>query len=140
MSGRFARAWRNGLWQLAFATLIALAVGWWLLAIAACVLVVAIAALIFGALRTRRLGRWVESGRRTPDAAGSTLWAEMQYLIARRRHGSFVEKRHLVSLLRAFRDAAAALPDAVVALDDDHRIQWFNAAARDLLGLKYPED
>jgi two-component system phosphate regulon sensor histidine kinase PhoR len=64
----------------------------------------------------------------------------MQYLIARRRQASFVEKRHLVALLRAFRDAAAALPDAVVALDDDHRIQWFNAAARDLLGLKYPED
>jgi two-component system phosphate regulon sensor histidine kinase PhoR len=140
MSGRFARAWRNGLWQLAIATLIALAVGWWLHAIAACLLVVAVAALAIGALRTRGLGRWIESGRRMPAASGSGLWAEMQYLIARRRQGSFVEKRHLVSLLRAFRDAAAALPDAVVALDDDHRIQWFNAAARDLLGLKYPED
>jgi len=140
MSGRFARAWRNGLWQLAIATLIALAVGWWLHAIAACLLVVAVVALAVGALRTRRLGRWIESGLRTPDATGAGLWAEMQYLIARRRQGSFVEKRHLVSLLRAFRDAAAALPDAVIALDDDHRIQWFNAAARDLLGLKYPED
>jgi len=140
MSGRYARAWRNGLWQVAIATLIALAVGWWLRAIAACVLVVAVVALAIGALRTRQLGRWIESGRRTPDATGSGPWAEMQYLIARRRQGSFVEKRHLVALLRAFRDAAAALPDAVVALDDDHRIQWFNAAARDLLGLKYPED
>ncbi|MET0229539.1 MAG: phosphate regulon sensor histidine kinase PhoR [Rhodanobacteraceae bacterium] len=140
MSGRFARAWRNGLWQLAIATLIALAVGWWLHAIAACVLVVAVVALVLGALRTRALGRWIESGRRTPDANGAGLWAEMQYLIGRRRQASFVEKRHLVALLRAFRDAAAALPDAVVALDDDHRIQWFNAAARDLLGLKYPED
>ena len=64
----------------------------------------------------------------------------MQYLVARRRQAAFSEKRHLVKLLRAFRDAAAALPDAVVALDDDHRIQWFNAAARNLLGLKYPQD
>jgi two-component system phosphate regulon sensor histidine kinase PhoR len=140
MSGRFARAWRNDLWQLAIATLIALAVGWWLHAIAACVLFVAVVALAIGALRARALGRWIESGRRAPDATGSGLWAEMQYLIGRRRQASFVEKRHLVALLRAFRDAAAALPDAVIALDDDHRIQWFNAAAHDLLGLKYPED
>ena len=140
MSSRFARAWRNGIWRLAAAVVVAIAVGWWLHAIAACVLVVAVVALLLGALRMRALGRWLESGRRAPDAAGSGLWAEMQYLVARRRQAAFSEKRHLVRLLRAFRDAAAALPDAVVALDDDHRIQWFNAAARNLLGLKYPQD
>ena len=140
MSSRFARAWRNGIWRLALAVAVAIAVGWWLHAIAACVLVVAVVALLLGALRMRALGRWLESGRRAPDTAGSGLWAEMQYLVARRRQAAFSEKRHLVKLLRAFRDAAAALPDAVVALDDDHRIQWFNAAARNLLGLKYPQD
>ena len=46
----------------------------------------------------------------------------------------------LLRLLRAFRDAAAALPDAVVALDPDQRIQWFNAATGRLLGLRYPQD
>ena len=140
MSSRFARAWRNGIWRLALAVAVAIAVGWWLHAIAACVLVVAVVALLLGALRMRALGRWLESGRRQPDATGSGLWAEMQYLVARRRQAAFSEKRHLVRLLRAFRDAAAALPDAVVALDDDHRIQWFHAAARNLLGLKYPQD
>ena len=140
MSSRFARAWRNGIWRLAAAVVVAIAVGWWLHAIAACVLVVAVVALLLGALRMRAFGRWLESGRRQPDATGSGLWAEMQYLVARRRQAAFSEKRHLVRLLRAFRDAAAALPDAVVALDDDHRIQWFNAAARNLLGLKYPQD
>ena len=140
MSSRFARAWRNGIWRLAAAVAVAIAIGWWLHAIAACVLVVAVVALLLGALRMRAFGRWLESGRRQPDATGSGLWAEMQYLVARRRQAAFSEKRHLVKLLRAFRDAAAALPDAVVALDEDHRIQWFNAAARNLLGLKYPQD
>ena len=140
MSGRFARAWRNGLWQLAIATLIALAVGWWLHAIATCLLAVAVVWMALGAYRLRVFGRWLESGRRPPDASGSGLWAELEYLISNRRRTSFEEKRNLVELLRAFRDAAAALPDAVIALDGDHRIQWFNAAARHLLGLKYPED
>ena len=140
MSSRLARAWRNGIWRIALAVAIAIAVGWWLHAIAACLLVVAIAWLVLGSYRTREFGNWLESGRRTPAASGSGLWAELQYLVARRRQATFTEKRHLVGLLRAFRDAAAALPDAVVALDDDHRIQWFNAAARNLLGLKYPQD
>jgi two-component system phosphate regulon sensor histidine kinase PhoR len=140
MTSRLSRAWRNGLWRLALASVVALAIGWWLHAIAACLLLVAAAWLAAGLYRVRGFARWLESGRRSPDASGSGLWAELEYLIANRRRASFEEKRNLVGLLRAFRDAAAALPDAVIALDGDHRIQWFNAAARHLLGLKYPED
>jgi two-component system phosphate regulon sensor histidine kinase PhoR len=44
----------------------------------------------------------------------------------------------LFGLLRAFRDAAVALPDALVAVDGEQRILWFNAAAGRLLGLVYP--
>ena len=44
-------------------------------------------------------------------------------------------------MLRAYRAAAAALPDAVVVLErNTQRVQWFNAATSDLLGLHYPED
>ena len=55
----------------------------------------------------------------------------MKKRAARRRSALF-------GLLRAFRDAAAALPDALVAVDDDKRILWFNAAAGPLLGLEHP--
>ena len=57
----------------------------------------------------------------------------MKYRAARRR-------TRLVGLLRAFRDAAVALPDALVALDEGQRIRWFNAAAGRLLALTYPDD
>ncbi len=56
----------------------------------------------------------------------------MKARVARRR-GS------LVGLVRAFRDAAAALPDALVAIDEERRIRWFNTAAGRLLGLAYPD-
>ncbi len=48
-------------------------------------------------------------------------------------------RTELFGLLRAFRDAAAALPDALVAIDESQRILWFNAAAGRLLGLSYPD-
>jgi len=140
MSSRLTRAWRNALWRFGIASAVALLIGWGLHAIAICVLVVAVVWLALGAYRLAELGRWLESGRRPPTATGTGLWAELQYIVSRRRQASFAEKRHVVGLLRAFRDAAAALPDAVVALDGDHRIQWFNRAAHTLLGLKYPQD
>ncbi|WP_371281991.1 phosphate regulon sensor histidine kinase PhoR [Dokdonella sp.] len=43
-------------------------------------------------------------------------------------------------MLRAFRDAAVALPDAMVAVDENHRIAWFNTAAGSLLGLQHPDN
>jgi PAS domain-containing protein len=64
----------------------------------------------------------------------------MQNLLRRRQRDAFEAKRRLVHLLRAFRNAAAALPDAVVVLDRERRILWFNTAAGSLLGLKYPQD
>ncbi|HVV96566.1 MAG TPA: phosphate regulon sensor protein PhoR, partial [Rhodanobacteraceae bacterium] len=139
MTSRLSRSLRTLLWSVGFAFVVAFAIGWWLHAIAACLLVVAVSCLAWGAYRLVRFGRWLESGRRSP-AAASGLWSDLEEIVSRRRQAAFAEKRQLVGLLRAFRDAAAALPDAVVALDGEHRIQWFNAAARTLLGLAYPQD
>ncbi|MBW8076121.1 MAG: phosphate regulon sensor histidine kinase PhoR [Metallibacterium scheffleri] len=47
--------------------------------------------------------------------------------------------RRLAAQFRALRDAVAALPDAVVLLDDACRILWLNPAAGTLLGLTRPE-
>ena len=48
--------------------------------------------------------------------------------------------RRLAKQTRALRDAAAALPDAVVLLDNDGRVRWFNHASERLLGLVHPHD
>ena len=49
--------------------------------------------------------------------------------------------RRLLSMLHAYRAAADTLPDAIVAVErDSQRVEWFNAAATRLLGLRYPRD
>jgi two-component system phosphate regulon sensor histidine kinase PhoR len=46
-------------------------------------------------------------------------------------------RRHrLLAQLRDVRDAVGSLPDAVVLLDPEGRVRWFNAAATRLLGLQ----
>jgi two-component system, OmpR family, phosphate regulon sensor histidine kinase PhoR len=54
-----------------------------------------------------------------------------------RKHAA-LRRTQLFGMLRAFRNAAMALPDALVAIDADRRIRWFNTAAGTMLGLKYP--
>ena len=82
------------------------------------------------------LGRRLASRRRLPVAHGQGIWDEVQNAVHRRQHAAAVATNAAWSaLLRAFRDAAAALPDAVVALDRQRRVEWFNEAAEHLLGL-----
>jgi two-component system phosphate regulon sensor histidine kinase PhoR len=57
------------------------------------------------------------------------------------RHDRFMTRsRRLASNLRDLRNAASQLPDAVVLLDRQQQIRWFNHAAENLLGLRRPQD
>ena len=72
---------------------------------------------------------------------GRGLWGELDRLLDRGQRDMRARKRRLIGMLRAYRAAAAALPDAVVVVARDHqRILWFNEAATTLLGLRYPHD
>ncbi len=56
-------------------------------------------------------------------------------------HERFMTRtRRIASSLRDLRSAAANLPDAVVLLDNEQHVRWFNHAAEDLLGLRRPQD
>jgi two-component system phosphate regulon sensor histidine kinase PhoR len=57
------------------------------------------------------------------------------------QHDRFMMRsRRLAANLRDLRNAASQLPDAVVLLDRQQRIRWFNHAAENLLGLRRPQD
>jgi two-component system phosphate regulon sensor histidine kinase PhoR len=57
------------------------------------------------------------------------------------QHDRFMTRsRRIASSLRDLRNAASQLPDAVVLLDQQQHVRWFNHAAEDLLGLRRPGD
>ena len=88
-----------------------------------------------------RLMRRLRGRLRLTPANGLGLWSEFNDLLLRRQREGRRRKRRLVTLLRAFRQAAAALPDAILVLQPPgFRIVWFNKAAGPLLGLRYPRD
>lgn len=119
---------------------VAVVLGAWMHALVESLLMLAAGTLAVGLFRLTRLGELLTSRRRVPAADGHGIWDEIQNLVRRRQRAARDDKRRLLRQLHAFRDAAAAMPDAVVALDTDRRIQWFNSAAGQFLGLKYPQD
>ena len=98
--------------------------------------------LLWSALQLRqllRLQRWLASRRmHAPESEGA--WQPIFDSLERRRKADRRRRRRLLEALDAFRDAARALPDGIIAIDDTDTIHWFNKSAKRLLGLRYPTD
>jgi two-component system, OmpR family, phosphate regulon sensor histidine kinase PhoR len=134
-------AWRKTLGQLALVLAVALALGF---AIGEPWPVVTIAALGIVAWhywKLRGLLLQLTARKRMAPEQGSGVWHELDHLLYRGQNEMRARKQRLIDMLRAYRAAATALPDAIVVVERNHqRIQWFNEAATRLLGLRYPRD
>ncbi len=89
--------------------------------------------------QVRRLARWAERPDLSPPVAAGSLDAPIarlyQHLRQRERQMAQLEEAVL-----GFQIAAQALPDGVVTLDRDLRIEWCNRQALLQLGLRLPAD
>lgn len=98
--------------------------------------------LLWAGLHLRQLIRlqlWLSSRQLSVPETGGT-WQLVFDSLDRRRRNNRRARRRLLAALAAFRDAARALPDGIIAIDDSDTIHWFNKAAKRLLGLRYPAD
>jgi two-component system phosphate regulon sensor histidine kinase PhoR len=90
--------------------------------------------------RLYRVLRFLDWRKQLRTVDGQGLWAALETLIHRRQTENRSRSRRLVRLLRAYRQAATAMPDgALVIQRRDGRLVWFNKTARRLLGLHYPQ-
>jgi len=98
------------------------------------------AALFWNLSHLLLLERWLRQGGRSepPDVRG--LWGQAFDHLYRRRKRHEHRVHRLRQYLERYRDSARAMPDAVVVLNNDLRIEWLNDMATQLLGLRSPED
>jgi two-component system, OmpR family, phosphate regulon sensor histidine kinase PhoR len=106
------------------------------LAIAASALAVLLAArLAYHALHLAALRRWLRRPGLEALPRGRGVWedalAELHGFLKRRD----AEHETLAQALTRFRGAVRALPDGVVILDREHRIEWANPTAARHLGI-----
>lgn len=141
MPSHIRSAWFRTLGQLAavllLAALLGLAIGhpWPVLTTAA------LGVVAWHYWRLRKVLLRLTARERLRPAKGDGVWNELDRLMFRGQDEMRSRKRRLLGILRAYRAAAAALPDAVVVVErNSQRALWFNKAATQLLGLRYPDD
>lgn len=87
-----------------------------------------------------KLVNWYKKPALSTIPQGSGAWEDVFAAIyhEQRRHNR--SKSQLSSALDRFRHAASALPDGVVLLNDDNKIEWCNKPAELQLGLSLKHD
>ncbi|MBX3725658.1 MAG: phosphate regulon sensor histidine kinase PhoR [Xanthomonadales bacterium] len=140
MHERIDRVWTRLLWRigalLGLATLAGALLGQPLAALAVALALV----LGYTLAKLHRLHAWLLSRRQQPRSEQYGLWYELHALLRRRQRDQRRRQRRLLALLATFREGAEALPDALIYLNEDLRILWFNPAATRLAGLSHPRD
>jgi two-component system phosphate regulon sensor histidine kinase PhoR len=141
MPPRIRSAWFRTLGQLALILAAATLVGvlirhpWQVLTVAA------LGVVAWHYWRLRKLLMRLTARQRYTPPLGEGTWNELDRLLHRGQQEMRGRKRRLIEMLRAYRAAAAALPDAIVVVErNSQRIQWFNEAAHGLLHLQHPQD
>jgi two-component system phosphate regulon sensor histidine kinase PhoR len=77
--------------------------------------------------------------RRIKPPYPSGLWGEIYRVIAYHQTRSRKRKRGLVRFASRFREAASAVPDALVIVDKDKKVEWANPSSGSLLGFSWPQ-
>lgn len=89
----------------------------------------------------RRLQRWLkrsEPDEPPPDGRGP--WGDIFDDLYQMQRRDLRQRGQLQSVIDRVQGSTAALRDAVIMLDSDGNLEWWNPAAERLLGLKKPQD
>jgi two-component system phosphate regulon sensor histidine kinase PhoR len=86
------------------------------------------------------LYRWLRNPRSQNMPMGSGAWEYLSSHMLRMLKRQQETEKRLGEALSRFQLAGAALPDAVVILDDTDRIEWCNPKAEDYFGLDNQRD
>ena len=77
---------------------------------------------------------WLHGVERDESQLGG-IWRYIASRMKKARTRARQRKKRLSRLLHRFYDTLEAMPDAAIILENDLRVQWFNSAARELLGI-----
>ncbi|MGM0542082.1 MAG: phosphate regulon sensor histidine kinase PhoR [Pseudomonadota bacterium] len=83
----------------------------------------------------RKFEKWMSGGVATfPPASG--FWSELSYLVSKKQRA--LEKHADLYLYKSeqFKAASMQIPDAIVSMDQDNYIEWFNRPSQSILGLR----
>ena len=106
----------------------------------ASMLVMSLGIIAWQIYRLKTLSEWVENPKHNPMPEVSGQLSTLYRSIHRKNATNSKRKRQLSAYLTQFRKAVSALPDAIILIDDNGKIEWANKNANPVLGIRWPED
>ena len=80
--------------------------------------------------------RWMDKGTKGSFPPASGLWGELSYLVSKKQRALETHADLQLYKSEQFRAASMLIPDAIVSMDQQNRIEWFNASSKDILQLR----
>ncbi len=95
---------------------------------------------LYHARRYGQLIEWLrrEDGSEPPEAKG--VWGDLFDELAHLQKRGRSREQYLRSIISRFQQSSAALTDAMVIVDSQHNLEWWNQTAERILGLKATSD
>ncbi len=95
--------------------------------------------LLYHLRQLRKLSDWLASDQQAPPYADG-LWGDVLYRLAKLLRARQGAQQKVTADLEQMLEATRNLPDGVVILGEDNRIDWLNKAAESLLGISPARD
>ncbi len=87
-----------------------------------------------------RLQQWLMRNEHTEVPESEGYWGELFDEIARNQKRQQLRTQSLRNVIHRFQQSSAALSDAIVIIDSQNHLEWWNRAAEHLLGMKVQTD
>jgi two-component system phosphate regulon sensor histidine kinase PhoR len=96
--------------------------------------------IYFHFIQARKVLHWLSSGKIKSPPNTHGVWSELIRQALNSEKKNKKRKKRLGALLNRFNEVLAAMPDAIVILDEYGGIEWFNESARHLLQMRQAQD
>ena len=84
----------------------------------------------------RKFERWMDKGTKGSFPPASGFWGELSYLVSKKQRALETHADLQLYKSEQFRAASMLIPDAIVSMDQQNRIEWFNASSKVILQLR----
>ena len=123
-------SWQVSIGRLAVLIAASALVGWWLGYFTEALVCAFGIYVVWSLSSLMRLQRWVMGRNRNAPPTDMGVWSDIASYVHSRHQAGKQRRRRLVQLMRAYREAAEALPDGVMVLSNTRQLVWSNASAR----------
>lgn len=103
------------------------------------ILFIALGLMFFFALQFRSLylvNQWISQHSNEPPPELSGIWSALLFNVYRAQRRERTLQAEMVGLIDRAQSSLMALEEAVVLIDEEHCLEWWNPASERLLGLK----